>query len=253
MNKNQPSGVDTDTPMITREEYLNARRQAMIDAAYLNSLHRELPAIPMIANPESKEDFEEIRQRDIAIAQEYIEKDPNNPKYRSWLESAKNRRYDQLVPGSSCVYTFTDNYGKKYRCPSNYKFARTSDEDRGFVQIPLSEVKPGDGIMDRQHHMMMFDSFTKDGTPLFNYSSGGDTENSIKIKRKYHPGVPFTSNTYSAYRFVGDQEDNAQWNAEYNQYYRDYINALNATVKKLPPIPVPKLEAPVRKLIQIKK
>ena len=154
MNKNQSSGVDINTPMITREEYLNARRQAMIDAAYLNSLNRKLPAVPMIANPDSIEVFEDIKQRDIANAQEYLARDPNNPAYQSWLESAKNMRYDPLVPGASCIYTFTDNYGTKYLCPSNYKFKNMSDSERGFIQIPVSDMKPGDGMMHGTAHMI---------------------------------------------------------------------------------------------------
>lgn len=253
MNKNQSPEVDINTPMITREEYLNAKRQAIIDMAYLNSLNRELPAVPMIANPESIDVFERGQRQYIADLQELLVTNPNNPEYLSWLESAKNRQYQPLIPGSSCIYTFTDNYGKKYRCPSNYKFARTSDYKRGFVQIPLSEVKPGDGIMDKQQHMMMFDSFTKDGTPLFNYSRGGSTKDAI-VTKGYYLRRPLTSNYYSAYRFIGDEEDNNKWNAEYNQYYRNYINALNATVKKLPSIPRSlQLEVPIGKLIQIKK
>lgn len=252
--KYQPGGglvVDINAPMITKESYLDSQRQAMIDAAYRKSLDRKLPAVPMISNPQSKEEFDRQRQTEIDRLLEMTEGDPD---YLSQLDYWKNLTWNPLVEGYSCIYTFTDNYGPQYRCPSNYKFANMSDEDRAFIKIPLSDIRPGDGIMDGQSHMLMFDSFDEnDGLPLYNYSDGYSGPSSIKIKGKY-TWEQLDPRYHSAYRFVGNKEDNERWNAEYDQYRRNYINALNATLRNLPifNLPQPVLEAPPIKLPLLK-
>lgn len=157
------------------------------------------------------------------------------------LNNALNAKYvPKLIPGSSCIYTFTDNYGQQYRIPSIYKFLKMSDEDRAFTIIPLSELQPGDGVIDNKRHVLTYDSMGENGLPLYNHSNGGSDVDSIKVKT-YYTRTPLNDSQFMAIRFVGNREDNERWNNEYNQYIRNYNTALHDMLKDVPVINLPKL------------
>ena len=117
--------------------------------------------------------------------------------------------------GPSCIYTATDNYGKKYRCAGNKEFYSNSNK-YGFTKIPLKDVKPGDIVQDNQVHSLIFDSYDPDGNMLFNYSDGGESAWSIRKRVPYfNPGYLQTRPNIIAYRFVGTDEDNDRWSREW--------------------------------------
>ena len=154
-----------------------------------------------------------------------------------------------LEPGLSCIYTFTDNYGKQYRQASNDKFRLMSDGERGFTKIDPSEVKPGDGVLIwPMSHMMMFDSYDENGNPLFNHSNGGSDESAIKKKVDFKFGNELAWPTTEVYRFVGTDADNEKWNNDWFMYRRDYDKALNEHLRSAPILNIPpaKLEQPFK-------
>jgi hypothetical protein len=59
LRKYNPGGVviDVSKPMMSQEEYVNAERQKVIDAAYQNSLNRVMPKVPLVLS-QTKDDFE---------------------------------------------------------------------------------------------------------------------------------------------------------------------------------------------------
>lgn len=214
----------------TRQEYLQAKADAIRQQALEYSLSRTDTAIPLIANKISEQQFENTRQKNISYYQlllDEISEEYGQPEYKKSLEEEiyrlKNLKYNPLMPGSSCIYTATDNYsqdGINRRVAGNLAFA-SDPRKYGFRSISKEELKPGDLVqeMDGDHrHMIMFDSYGEDGRPLFNYSSSrhlADTD--LRKKANY----PLMSDEYvNYYTFVGTLEDQDRWSKE---YIRDYI------------------------------
>ena len=215
--------------LLTEEEFINNKRQEIINTSYFNSLHRDKPTVPMILDY-SEDDFYMNRDARAKIALENaLAFQEGSEKHDWWMKEVdriKNEKYKaRLISGNSCIYTATDNYGKKYRCASNEKFYNLNDYERGFKQIDVNELQPGDLVMDGKGHMLTFDSYDKDGTMLFNYSNGGDHPESIKIKNRY-TGRKRDDDNLTYYRFIGDQKDNDQWKKEYFDYKKDYHRRL---------------------------
>ena len=160
---------------LRRMAFIEQKREQARLAAHKNSLNREMPAVPIVQYDEY-----------------------GLPEY-----------------GPSCIYTATDNYGKKYRCAGNKEFYSNSNK-YGFTKIPLKDVKPGDIVQDNQVHSLIFDSYDPDGNMLFNYSDGGESAWSIRKRVPYfNPGYLQTRPNIIAYRFVGTDEDNDRWSREW--------------------------------------
>ena len=168
------------------------------------------------------------------------------------LENEYNKGYRQeSIPGATCIYTATDNYGKKYRVAGNKSF-RSSPKKYGFEEVNLNDIKEGDIIQDfsvngTPTHVLTFIGYDDNGKALFNYSSGDYTNEAIK-KNKHYPfyseyGDPLFLNnednsdlrTYAAaYRFIGTQEDNNIWNDAYNQLRKNYAQNITNELKNVP-------------------
>lgn len=111
----------------------------------------------------------------------------------SSLKEELNNGYGttNLCAGDSCMYTATDNYGKKYRISGNQSF-RANPAKYGFQEINLSDIKPGDIIQDFYrgdgipHHAITFIGYDNNNKALFNYSRGGGSEEDI-IKNEHYP------------------------------------------------------------------
>jgi len=125
-----------------------------------------------------------------------------------------------LMPGASCLYTATDNYGPEYREASNMRFL-ASPEKYGFIQIPVSERRPGDIIQEETYgthtpiHAVVFDSVDSEGRSRYNYSNGGDQPSAIVVRGRY-PQLE-TDDGANAFRFVGTPQDSTRWIKEYEQ------------------------------------
>lgn len=228
--KYQPGGtmIDISKPFMSREAYLNQERQKVIDAAYQNSLAAQEPYVPLIK--------EEYRHRPMS----------ENEKWLWWNWKQKHNVNTDLVPGSSCLWNFTGWFGDKYQIASNYKFRHMSDMERGFTRVDPSEIQKGDGVFVLPSHTMMFDSFDDSELPLFNHSNGGFTADSLKRQVGYKPGNELMWDGTEVYRFVGNQEDNDRWNAEYLEQRKAYDRAVNEYLRSVPILNLPQaqVEAP---------
>lgn len=143
----------------------------------------------------------------------------------------KNKETGEVEYGDSCLYTATDNYGDaRYRQASNRVFAG-NPEKHGFKRIKVSEVQPGDIVQRGGYneitrayeptHGMVFDGYSSDGKPLFNYSRGGNDPNGpsdIQLHSPYQHEA-MDDYFYRAYRFVGTPEDENRWAQEYRSKY----------------------------------
>lgn len=80
-------------------------------------------------------------------------------------------------PASSCIYTFTDNYGRKYQVAGTQTFA-ANPEKYGFeVAGPVTEGMEGNMYLQFNesgvpYHATMITGYTDKGEPLLTYSSG---------------------------------------------------------------------------------
>lgn len=259
--------LNTNEPLITREEYLNRQRQAIINQSIENSNNREMPTVPYILEYANEDEWKQFLTKElIAVEQglkdaiEYNWDTSYVDMYKSSISSINEKLQQgykhECVPGASCIYTATDNYGKKYRVSGNRSF-RSSPEKYGFTEINLNDIKPGDIIQDfsvdgNPTHALTFMGYNDGGTALYNYSSGDHTKEAIRKNKKY----PFYTiygdelhlnnednadlRTYAAaYRFIGNNEDNNLWNQEYNDYRSDYTRNIVNQLKSVQKLPQP--------------
>lgn len=151
-------------------------------------------------------------------------------------------------PGSSCIYTFTDNYGRKYQVAGTQTFA-ANPEKYGFeVAGPVTEGMEGNMYLqlDKRgvpYHATMITGYTDNGEPLLTYSSGhaggatpisrerwnsdnqtGQTyEQYLEAFNRYSsPEADYHKNSrawsspqYETYRFIGTPDDNTRWQSEW--------------------------------------
>ena len=118
--------------------------------------------------------------------------------------------------GSSCAYTFADNYGQNWMSSEDF---RQNHADYGWKQVPWEQRQPGNAVLivddsGTAKHTMMYDSDNAQGQPLFNHSNGGHDESAIRKKAKYPHHNP-----YLTYEFVGTPADSTQWINDYKKIY----------------------------------
>ena len=253
---------------LSREEYLDKQRQAIIEQSLENSRNRTLPAVPLVLKESETEWKEKINKLIEVVKSELndaIQYNHGKDKVDSWqnelnrLNDKLNKGYtEELCAGDSCIYTATDNFGKKYRISGNQSF-RANPSKYGFVEIGLNEIAPGDIIQDFSlrdnipHHAITFIGYDNDNKALFNYSSGGQDESSIKKNVHY----PFTlsyeepiihlngtnndklRNAAAAYRFIGPADDNKVWNENYNKERSDWSRQIVEELRKVPTLTLP--------------
>jgi hypothetical protein len=244
-------GGDTNNPLLSREEYLNNKRQKIIDASLSNSRNRTEPVSPLIPMFENEEEWRAITTKELETINSklsdskfwfdnpsllYQKKDLSNRK--KILEEELSKPYTtKCYKGASCIYTATDNYGKKYRAASNYQMHQ-NPEKYGFIRIDPNSAKPGDILQIGLDHAITYDHMGDDGYIIYNQSGGGDTKESIGVgRRAANKGFDNFSN---AYRFIGLQEDNDKWNSEYNKYRQNYSKNIIEELKNVPIIELPK-------------
>lgn len=254
------TGGYTNNTLLSREEYLNNKRQEIIDASLNNSRNRTEPTSPLIPMFESEEEWRDATTKELETVNSklsdsefwinnidllYQRKDLIDRK--KILEEELSKPYTtKYHKGASCIYTATDNYGKKYRAASNYQIHQ-NPEKYGFIRIDPNDAKPGDILQMGLSHAITYDHMGDDGHIIYNQSGGGSTKEAIGVgRRAANKGFDSFS---SAYRFIGLQEDNDKWNSEYNNYRKDYSNNIVNTLKDVPTINTNIiLEAPTRKL-----
>lgn len=255
LRKYNPGGVviDVSKPMMSQEEYVDAERQKVIDAAYQKSLNRTMPKVPLILS-QTKDDFEWYKNSQLEHYQNLLNaprlSDEKRNEYASKINEINSWTYTPtLTPGSSCLYTFTDNYGDQYRQASNAMFRSMPDGERGFTKIDPADIKAGDGVLIwPMSHMMMFDSYDENGEPLFNHSNGGSEQDAIKNHTRFKSGNELTWPTTEVYRFIGTDADNEKWNNDWHGYRKNYNSTLNQYLRNVPIINMPpmKLEQPFK-------
>ena len=248
---------------LSREEYLDKQRQAIIEQSLENSRNRILPTVPLILRKSEKEWKENINNLIEATKNKLnlaIQYNHGKDKVDGWqnqlnrLNDELNKGYvEELCAGDSCIYTATDNYGKKYRISGNKSF-RANPSKYGFKEINLNNIKPGDIIQDfssrdnAPHHAITFIGYDDNNKALFNYSKGGSTEEDI-VKNGHYPFIYDDDNnkvhldginnsklqhTAAAYRFIGTEDDNKQWE---EQYYKDRTNFHKQIAEELKQVP----------------
>ena len=262
---------------LSREEYVNQQRQAIIDKSLENSRNRVLPTVPLVLKKSEKQWREDINNL-IEVAKSNLNFAIRHNKGENFvvgwqnelnkLNDELNKGYTQeLCAGDSCIYTATDNYGKKYRVSGNQSF-RANPAKYGFEEINLNDIKPGDIIQDFNlrdnipHHAITFIGYDNNNNKaLFNYSKGGSTERDI-VKNGYYPFyldheigmVDFDGknnnklrHSAAAYRFIGTEDDNKLWNENYNKERSNWSKQVVKELKQVPIIQLP------NKVISMKK
>ena len=214
---------------ITRQEYLQSKANEIKKQALEYSQSRVSPAVPLFDNPQSKEEFNKIKEERInywtQVVKDIQKKKTKNPIFnedfaKSNLEAVKKETYCPTVNGASCIYTATDNYsqdGIDRRVSGNLSF-ESSPNKYGFIPINKELLSPGDLVQSltgtNPTHAMIFDSYNENGEPLYNYSRGGNQDADIVKKGKY----PLENNALY-YTFVGTPEDQHRWSLEYLDKY----------------------------------
>lgn len=210
-NPEQPS-----ISWMSRQDYLNAKANEEREFAYNHSLNRTESDIPKIPNAMTEQEFNRQQALKIAKLEQELFKAPierrNTAQWK--LDTEKARVYEPYTTGWDCAYTSTGNYsqrGVNRRCSGNLTFA-SNPQKYGFVPITKEQLRPGDLVQTPDKgHMMTFDSYAEDGTPLYNYSNGNSR---IRIKNPY----PMYDDGYY-YTFVGTPEDQRRWTGEWLKQY----------------------------------
>lgn len=238
--------IDTSVPLESREEFLNNKRAAIRTQALQNSLDRIEPSNPIMGkNNLSEEEWEQdkLARLDYMVTLMLSAKNDDEANfYKAGIEGIQKEVYSPIIYGNNCIYTALDNYGKKYKVAGNDSFL-ANPEKYGFKEIKTSDIKPGDLVQKYipggAHHMMIFDSYDINGLPLYNYSSSYNKDNS-DIKKKAHykyEDINNVNNNYRAFTFIGNVEDNTNWNNSYNQYRKDYSSKVLEELKDVPALP----------------
>ena len=147
-----------------------------------------------------------------------------NEKRAAALDKSRNRTEPVLpiingIPNrNSCIYTATDNYGKKYRVPGNWTFYE-NPEKYGFTPVDINDAQAGDiiQVLDKgaPYHAMILDGYDEQGRPLYNYSRGSRGDSSDIVKSSTN----FPNTEKLAYTFIGTPADSTQWINEYKEMY----------------------------------
>ena len=246
INKLTEGGLENKRP--TRQEYLQAKADAIRQQALDYSLSRTDTAIPMVANSVSEEEFEYNRKQELELFRDelrnlLLEESPYSPKYdkskikalEGYIEYLENKKYNPLMPGNSCIYTATDNYsqdGINRRVSGNLTF-NDDPSKYGFVSTTKENLLPGDlvqEIIGDDRHMLMFDSYDESGKPLFNYSSSQSyTDDDLRKKARYPLGG---DEFIKYYTFVGTPEDKDRWTKEYFEEYYPIDNRIMVGIEE---------------------
>lgn len=257
------TNIDISTPVVSREKYLEQQRQQIIDAAIQNSYDREFPEIPYTLKFQNENKWREYMEGKINDVNNLIKTAPYEGMAEIYRERLKGLEAElakgytpELCEGPTCIYTTTGNFGKQYQVAGNRSF-RGNPAKYGFVEIGINEIKPGDVIQDFSKgdgiptHALMFVGFDSNGKALYNYSDGRHNESAIQ-KDAYYPfinsSVHLTNqnsdklkHAIAAYRFIGNEEDNINWNSDYNIYRQNYTKQLSEQMKNVPVLNLPKL------------
>lgn len=254
----------TGSPL-TRDQYLNQERQKMIDQSLINSYNKTVLTAPQILRYSDENEWRTDVLKRISEVNQAINDAPYPgyaETYTDRLNSLKKELSAGYTPeycdGNNCIWEATGNFGKQYQVSGNKTF-RANPGKYGFEEISLNDIAPGDLIQDFTkrdgvpHHALTFIGYDNEGKARFNYSRGGTTESDNKKNALYpffwdddSPIVHLDGKNNSklahaaaAYRFVGNQEDNARWNNEYNDYRIQYSKALVDHLKNVPKIDLP--------------
>lgn len=236
--------IDTSKPILNREQYLQQQRDNVRIKALQNSLDRIEPSNPVFENSQSQEEWEQDRlaRMDYLVTRLYnAQTEEETEMLNLGIRGVENETYSPTILGNNCIYTALDNYGKKYKVPGNLSFL-VNPGKYGFKEIKTNDIKPGDLVQKiltgNHHHMMIFDSYDDSGLPLYNYSSSqSKTASDIKKKSHYYGENINDNNTYRAFTFIGNAEDNNIWNNDYNQYRKDYSSKVLEELKDVPALP----------------
>ena len=131
-------------------------------------------------------------------------------------------------PDSSCIYTFTDNYGKKYQVAGTQAFA-ANPEKYGFeVAGPVTEGMEGNMYLQLNefgvpYHATMITGYDKNNRPLVTYSqghAGGRTSNIVS--REDWERLQSAMREHS-----GEITFNGQVFTPSNETYEEYVARVN--------------------------
>lgn len=171
--------------------------------------------------------------------------------------------------GANCIYTVTGDYNRPVS--GNYTFRENANK-YGFKKIENKDIKPGDivqfGGARPVHALMANTPYSENRADMrYNGSSGGESEDNIRINATYYGDQPWDDVT--AYRYVGNSADSLQWKNEYNQryghrfggdesndpgFFKSLVNIFKPKPKPAPtsewPTSYEELPDPIRKIVQ---
>lgn len=202
MNYINYTGDESVVPSL--EEYKEARRTGIRANALLDMQNTINPTIPSIPNKMGRA-FKKV--------------------FGDWYDDEDVKFIFGVDKNpSTCISTVSSKYNRMV--PGNITF-RNRSNDLGFMEIPESERDHGDivqtvGRRGVPGHAAMVSGFTRDGKMLVDESHGGLTSGTIEHDVDYFDTNPELKKKLY-YRFIGNHEDNKQWEKEYKAKYHKYV------------------------------
>lgn len=235
---------DGNSSQPTEDEYIAYKADSVKQAALNKARNRTKLTAPILGwKTVTKEELEFSQDElanintEISEAQSRLEKNPNDYSAKNSLEYYRSiqkeaeKRYKQdsvayatntKIPrlGANCIYTVSGDYGRPVA--GNETF-RAMCQNLGFAKIPFEQTQPGDLVQFEggggvpRHALMANTHYNKDTKQMrYNGSSGGTSENSIRINRRYKVT---DLDAVQSYRFVGNHADSLKWKNEYKAKY----------------------------------
>ena len=254
-NNKQEHKFSGEDNVPTRDAYITNRATEVINTALDKARNRTALSSPIIGYERISQDYINTAEKELnrnksklyQLRQE-LDASPNdaslNTRYKDIVAvvADQEKQFKQLnyyfknniarpLTGANCIWTITGDYNRPVSGNETFKVNHTQ---KGFKQIPVTEIKEGDIVqfanaVGSNHAMMANTPYTNNPRDMrYNGSNGAD---GIRINAKY----PHEWKNTRAYRFVGTPEEILQWDKDYYKTYdsNDLITTDNIFLNKV--------------------
>ena len=255
-NNKQEHKFSGEDNVPTRDEYITSRASEVINTALDKARNRTALSSPIIGYERISQDYINTAEKELnrnksklyQLRQE-LDASPNdaslNTRYKDIVAvvADQEKQFKQLnyyfknniarpLTGANCIWTITGDYNRPVSGNETFKVNHTQ---KGFKQIPVTEIKEGDIVqfardgLGPNHAMMANTAYTTNPRDMRYNGSNGDY--GIRINAKY----PHEWKNTRAYRFVGTPEEVLQWDKDYYKTYdsNDLIKTDNIFLNKV--------------------
>lgn len=158
------------------------------------------------------------------------------------VDKALSRKYGVAprVGDPSCLYTVTDNFGRKYRVAGNQSFMADPGRYGFIVNGPLDDSGVGDiyQYIDKggtPYHAVLITGYGEDGKPLVSYSSGSAPRynpDDIMSPLVQSEARERKFNIFSPEEFDGIQSPAKTYDDYFKSVMRDYSDVMASDYKR---------------------